>query len=150
MNRSHIVALAAVVIAIPLGGQAVFAPAAKPCLNTGNTSFQLSSSFDAGTRVRIADDATPSDLRVSFVDSPDRADFILVDDAGEPENCPAARRRTVNVGHGVAKADISVGIVQDAADYRIYLNSTRYSREDAAGLFAAIWRADHKAKLATR
>jgi hypothetical protein len=150
MNRSHIVALLALAAAVPVAGSALFAPAPRPCLNTGNASYQLSSARDADTTVRIEDASAQPDLRVAFVDTADSADFILVDDGADAGSCPATGYRTLHISHSAAKADISVGIAADEPDYRIYLSSTLYSREDAAGLFAAMWRADHRRKVATR
>ncbi len=150
MNRSHIVALLALVAAVPAAGYAFFAPAPRPCLDTGTATYQLSSARDADTTVRIEDANAEADLRVAFVDTPDTADFILVDDGSDAASCPAAGYRTLRVSRSAPKADISVGIAANAADYRIYLHSTLYSREDAAGLFAAMWRADRKRKVATR
>jgi hypothetical protein len=140
----------AAAIAVPAAAHSTFAPRTDDrCFNSGAASYRIESRAQAPDyRVRIASNAPSADLRMQLVDSPEIADFVLVDDfsAGDPAPCRSAGPvRTVTLD-GEVSPDITVNLSaeNDSADYRIYVHSVRYSQRDAAALLAAMWKADQR------
>ena len=154
MKRSHIAALLVLIVAVPAAAGSFFSSSGgdAPCFRAGNTGYRLSSS---GTDliVRIDNKAAHPDLRMQAVDDPAEADFVLVDD-GEAGNVCAGAASIRSVRHdGTAKPDLTVALSRqnatenatagNADTYKIYVHSARFSAEDAATVFAAMWRTDH-------
>jgi hypothetical protein len=77
-------------------------------------------------------------MRLQLVDSPDTADFVLVDD-GEVSECAGAGVRSIRADAPAGKADTTVALSGETADFRIYVNSKAFSREQAAALFSVLW-----------
>jgi hypothetical protein len=127
-------------IAIPATAQtfgfSLGAPAA--CLPIGTAMYRLAApGAPADTIVRI-DAAMVPDVRVHLSDTPDDADFVLVDDGETPPACHGASIRSVTIDPA-ATPDLTVGLTSDAAqaDYRIYVRSHRFAPTAAAALLAA-------------
>lgn len=120
------------------------------CFASGSATYRIAP--DAATpdfRVKIADNAARSDLKMQLVDRPEIADFVLVDDFSAREQAPcrsSAPVQTVTLDTGELTPDVTVNLSADngAADYKIYVHSVRYSQQDAAALLAAMWKADRR------
>src|SRR5437763_1087868 len=89
----HIRVLAGLTLAVALPAAAhtfAFSPgsAAEACLAIGNTTYRLARGA-ADVTVRIEPSAAAPNVRIQLAETPDEADFILVDD-GAPPACGAA------------------------------------------------------------
>ena len=128
-------------IAIPATAQtfgfSVRAPAA--CLPVGNAMYRLAApGAQAQYTVRIDPAATAPDVRIHLAESPDEADFVLVDDGEAPHGCDGAPIRSVKIDAAASAPDLVVGMSADpaSADYRIYVRSQAFAPESAAALLA--------------
>jgi len=91
--------------------------------------------------VRIDNAAAAPSLRMQVVDDAAAADFVLVDDDEAAEACQASTNiRSVRLDAGAADADLTIAVSAQPADYKIYVRSANFSEQDAAALFAVIWR----------
>ncbi len=140
MGPVRIGALLLVAIAIPATAHtfdfSLSAPASG-CLSVGNAAYRaVPASERADTTVRL--DMTPgaAAIRIKIVDSPEKADFVFVDDGDAPP-CPRGAIRTVKIA--TSGADLVAGFTQitAAADYRIYVRSRWLTSQTAAALIAA-------------
>src|SRR5262249_40349613 len=98
--------------------------APQACLAIGSTTWRPARNV-ADVTVRIDSAAPASGLRVKFTETPDDADFVLVDD-GAPRACAATSNiKDVQISRSIAAADLVVGFTSgDApADYRVYARS---------------------------
>jgi hypothetical protein len=112
-----------------------------PCFNTGTTAYRVSSTLAPDYRVRVDGHIHRAHLRVHMVDTPDKADFVLIDDvSGVPGSACGPLVKTISLAGEARPADMIVGLAADAAsaDYKLYVRSTRFSQDDAAALFAVL------------
>lgn len=135
-----------VVLLVAVGPPAVahtyLAAPQLPCFSTGTAAYQVSSTtLTPDYRVRIESHIQRADLRVQMVDTPDKADFVLIDDvSGGPGSACGPLVKTIGLINGARPVDMIVGLAPDAAsaDYKLYVRSARFSQHDAAALFAVI------------
>jgi hypothetical protein len=146
MQRAHFVSLMAVVIAIPAATAASSflssdASAAKPCFAAGKAAYEVSRGAAADYTVRIDNAAVSPSLRMQIVDDPAAADFVLVDEDDAVLACKAAASiKTIRIDSAAAEPDVTVAMTRGAADYKVFVKSATFTDEDAAALFAVIWR----------
>ena len=145
MTRTRIATLVILFVAVPAATAAVFGPAAKPCFQAGDAAYRLTDSA-ASLTVRIDNHAAHPDLRLQLVDDPATADFVLVD--GDGSNACGGAVQTISFDTGAAKPDLVVALTRAPAEHKIFVRSVRYSDDDAAALYAAMWRNTHKAVAA--
>jgi hypothetical protein len=74
---------------------------------------------------------------MQIVDDPADADFVLVDD-GESGICDGAVE-TIRLDSTAGNPDLTVALSQDAAEYKLYVRSPRFSTQDAAAFFSVMW-----------
>ena len=149
MVSRRILVLILSAIAIPATAQtfgfSVQAPAA--CLPVGNAMYRLAApGTPAEYTVRIDPAAPAPDVRIHLAESPDEADFVLVDDGEAPHACHGAAIRSVMIDAATRAPDLMVGLSADpaSADYRIYVRSHAFAPESAAALLAAAHLAGRK------
>jgi hypothetical protein len=150
VNRIQKVVIFAAAIATPAVAYSMLAPAEDSlCLGSGAANYRIAR--DAATpdfSIKIVGEAARPDLRMQSVDRAELADFVLVDDVNEhgPAACrSAAPIRTVAFHSGAASPDVTVKLSAEAsADYKIYVQSVRFSQQDAAALLAAMWKASQR------
>jgi hypothetical protein len=146
VNRAQKAAVLIAAIAIPAAAYSMLAPVKDSlCLASGATTYRLAhGAASPDFRIKISGDAVQPDLRVQWVDRAEIADFVLVDDGDRngPTTCRStAPIRTVAFDTDVLKPDVTVKLsAEPAADYKIYVQSARFSQQDAAALVAAIWK----------
>jgi hypothetical protein len=129
--------------AVPAVAQSLsFVPRAA-CFTDGAAVYQvMPGAARADHMVQIDRDAAVADIRIALIERPESADFVLVDDGGSSHACRgrAARSavKSIALGAAVRPADLTVGLmsVPEAADYRIFVRSERFSPEAAVALFA--------------
>jgi hypothetical protein len=152
MTRSRLALLLAVVIAVPAAAAAgsFFSAAPQPCFMSGDAAYRLSSGANANYTIRIDNNAVNPDQRLQLVDEPGAADFVLMDDGERAGNCrDAAAIKTIRIATAAAdtgaKANMTVALSTQAtlADHKIYVRSASFSEQDAAALFAVIWKSAH-------
>jgi len=138
MTRTKIASLMALMLAAPAAAGVYFAPKAKPCFVAGSAAYRVGDSGTANVTVRIDNKAEHPNLRMQIVDDPAAADFVLVDD-GESGVCDGAVE-SIRLDNAAANPDLTVALSHDAADYKLYVRSPRFSTQDAAAFFAVMWR----------
>jgi hypothetical protein len=149
MTRTHLISLMALVIVVPAataGSIYSSSPSgATPCFAASNATYKLSGDAAADYTVRIDNAAASPSLRMQFVDDPAAADFVLVDDGDATEACKAAASiKTIRIDAAAAEPDVTVALTRTAADYKVFVKSSNFTDEDAAALFAVIWRSARK------
>lgn len=140
MRPSRILAGLTLAAALPVAAHTFgMVPGTAPpaCLTIGNTTYRLAGG-GADVAVRIDPLAAAPGLRVTLAETPEEADFVLVDDGAAPNCRTATNVKEVSIAAGTA-ADLTVGLTEGAApaDYRIYVRSRWITPETAAALFAA-------------
>lgn len=151
MNRVQKTLILIAAVAVPVAAHSSFAPSSDTrCFNSGAATYRIEDrAATPDFRIKIASNAPRPDLRMQLVDSPEIADFVLVDDfsASDPVPCRSSTPiQTVAMNDGATTPDVTVKLSADgrAADYRIYVHSVRYSQQDAAALLAAMWKAEQR------
>ena len=140
MKRAHAAALLALLVAIPAAtAGSLFAPREKPCFAAGDTAYRISDSSAADVTVRIDIAAANPDLRMQLTDNAAAADFVLVDDAEAGNACPGTVQ-SIRIDPAARKPDVTVALSRAPAAYKIYVRSAGFSQQDAAALFAVLWR----------
>ena len=156
MTRSHLSLLLALAIAVPALATAAaphLSSHDSPCFSVGGSGYRLTGQRDADYTIKIDNDAGEADLVLRMVDDPGSADFVLVDGADNSSACSDARAiRTIRIDREAREADLTIALASSAehANYRIYAQSAEFSGQDAAALFAVMWKAGRKRDLAAR
>jgi hypothetical protein len=126
-------------IAIPATAQTFgFSLGAQACLPVGNAGYRLAApGAQADYTVRF--DAARPDVRVHLAETPDEADFVLVDDGEAAPDCRGTSIRSVKIDATAAAPDLVIGLTAEpaTADYRIYVRSRAFAPVTAAALIAA-------------
>ena len=149
MTRTHLAALLAVAAAIPAATATAsfFASSASskaPCFFADSTGYRISNA-DADLTVRIDNGSAAPDLRLQLIDDAAAADFVLVDDGDAGAACAGATAiRNIGLDPQNGRADLTVALSRAPAPYKIYVHSAAFTQQDAAALFAAIWRNGRK------
>lgn len=158
MTRTHVVALLALVLAVPaaaVGGVSLLSMngVEAPCFSAGGTGYRLTTARDADYTIRIDGNAVRPDLTLQVVDDPAIADFVLVDGIENSAACIDSRTvRTIRLDPQAREADLTIALASGdtGARYKIYAHSTDFTVQDAAALYAVIWKASRKRNLASR
>ncbi len=129
---------------IPLIVAAVFArggllPGTHPCIAISDTSVWIAAMpWQADLHVAFTDDPAAATVRVQISDSPESADFAVVDDVDSAESgaCEAnAATRLVAISATPAGGAPVIYLSHDGpADYRIFVQSKSFTLRDAAAL----------------
>lgn len=130
-----------------LGGLAggPLVPAAQPCIQLSNVSVRIArAAWQSQQHVSFTTDPKAATVRVQIVDSPELADFAVVDDAGsqdvadaaEGAGCTAAGpARYIGISATAAQSEPVIYLsTEPGADYRVYVNSQTFTAQDAAAL----------------
>jgi hypothetical protein len=141
VRRIRVLAGLTLVVALPAAAHTFGFSAsstAQACLVLGNTTYRIARST-ADVTVRIEPSAVAPTVRIELAETPDQADFVLVDDGAPPTCAAAANVKSVSIATGTTAPDLVVGFATGSApaDYRIYVRSRWIAPETAAALFAA-------------
>jgi hypothetical protein len=155
VNRIQKIAASIVIVATPAAAYRALTPQQSACFISGVASYRIAPGNTAPDfRIKIAGDSARADLRMQLVDRAEIADFVLVDDSSDEEpGCnPSSRVRTVTVDASARRPDVTVALTADpdAADYRLYVRSARFSQRDAVALLAAAWKAGDRRQMAAQ
>jgi hypothetical protein len=129
-------------LAVPAGAGAIFAPKIKPCFISGNAAYRIANGGVADVTVRIDNKAAHPTLSMQIIDDPAAADFVLVDDENDANACTSPTA-TIRLDSQAVNADMTVTLSGEPAAHKIYVRSARFSAQDAAALFAVMWRNGH-------
>lgn len=147
MRRSHTVALMAFIIAVPAAaaGSLLAPSSSKPCFIAGNATYAFSGARSATHIVRIDNKTANPSLRIQLVDDPAQADFVLVDDTDAGRGCTNETViESIRIDAAAVHPDLTVTLSRAAADHKIYVQSSSYTEQDAAALFAVMWKKARK------
>jgi len=137
------------VSAAPLVAAAIFAgveayQSPRPCIAVGAGTIEIGSApWHADLHVSFTDDPALATVRVALTDNAAEADFAVIDDVqtgeveGSEENACAATPATqfVAVSAEPTRAAPVIYLAQGgAADYRIFVKSSRFTPREAAAL----------------
>jgi hypothetical protein len=164
MNRTTIAGLLAVVVAVPAGAAGFYlskSPPPLPCFAAASGAYRMTDSAVADVTVRIDNSAASPSLRLQVVDDPAIADFVVVDDNDGADACVATgATRTVRIDPAAQVPDMTVALSRAQSDFKladtgnadikIYVNSATFSEQDAAALYAAIWKNSRRAAPGAR
>jgi hypothetical protein len=132
------------VSAVPLLVAAVFArggllPGPHPCIAIGEASVEIADlPWRADLHVSFTDDPAAATVRVQIAETPEAADFAVIDDVDTPDAnaCEAnTATRMVAISAGHAEHAPVIYLSKDGpADYRIFVQSKTFSLHEAAAL----------------
>jgi len=114
-------------------------PAARPCIPVGAGNVEIGSEpWHADLHVDFTDDPKLATVRVGLADSADTADFVLVDDGAEIDDKAfdtTAATQSVAIAADPTHRSALIYLAQDGpADYRVFVQSSRFTIRDAAAL----------------
>ena len=114
-------------------------PGPHPCIAIADTSVEIASMpWRADLHVAFTDDPAAATVRVQISDSPEAADFAVVDDVDSAETgaCEAnAATRLVAISADPAGGAPVIYLSHDGpADYRIFVQSKTFTAREAAAL----------------
>jgi hypothetical protein len=133
-----------IVIGVPAGAKTFVRPSAEKCFASDSVIYRFTSAADrADTTVRIAGNLSTADVTMQVIDSPEVADFILIDDKESADACRRNARaptRTINLNAATSRPDLTVSLSAEPmrVEYKIYVRSATFSIEEAAALFAVM------------
>lgn len=139
MSRLKILASAAPLLLAGVLAGGGFAPGPRPCIAVGERAMQIAAApWQSQLHVAFTDDPAMATVRVQIVDSPEMADFAVIDDiaTAEAESC-ALESRTSFVGITTHRSGAEPVIYlsrDDGADYRIFVRSRAFTVQEAAAL----------------
>ncbi len=114
------------------------APQPQPCIRIGDVAVQMATaSWQSQSRVSFTDNPAEATVRVQIVDSPDNADFTVVDDidGAEPDACAAqVATRYIGIAKAASALQPIIYLSADPGDFRIYVQSKTFSPQAAAAL----------------
>ena len=130
--------------AVPLFIAAIFArgellPGPRPCIALGEGSVEIASMpWQAEVHVSFTHDPALATVRVQISDDAGAADFAVIDDvdSADPGACQATgATRYVAISASPSVSEPVIYLTPDGpADYRIFVQSKRFSARDAAAL----------------
>jgi len=136
--------LKVLVFSVPLVAGAVMAgtslfPTPHPCIAVDDASVEISDlPWHADLHVAFTDDPAAATVRVGLSETPETADFAVVDDATEADQSACAANpatRLVTVSAYPEKDEPVIYLSHDGpADFRVYVQSKSFSVRDAAAL----------------
>jgi hypothetical protein len=118
---------------------------ARPCIAFDQTSVQIATEpWKAQSFVSFTRNPAVATIRVQIVDSPELADFAVIDDAETPgeNSCgvTAATQFIAITPDASASAPVIYLTQDDGADYRIYVKSRTFTVQEAAALLVGAHR----------
>jgi hypothetical protein len=142
MTRTHVAALLLLAAAVPAATAASFyASSGTTCIIAGASGYRITDSGSADFTVRIDNKTATPDLRLQLVDDSAAADFVLIDDSDTVNACTGATAvQSILLDPQAAHADLTLALSRATAAYKIYARSANFSQQDAAALFAVIWK----------
>jgi hypothetical protein len=140
MLRFKILVSAVPLLAAAILARIEFFPSPRPCIALGQDMLQIATApWHADLRVSFTDDPALATVRVALADSPETADFAIVDDvddrdAGTCEAAQATQFVAVTAAPSTAAAPVIYLAPAGPADFRIFVRSRKFTPREAAAL----------------
>lgn len=139
MLRFKILVAIAPLIAIGVVAKIELSATSRPCIAVGAGTLEIGSEpWHADLHVDFTDDPKDATVRVALVDSPEAADFVVVDDSAptaETTCGPGASAQSVTIAIDPARLTPRIYLAAEGpADYRIFVRSQRFTAQQAAAL----------------
>lgn len=138
MSRFKVFASVVPLILAGVFARESLAPQPQPCIRIGNVAVQMATaSWQSQSRVSFTDNPAEATVRVQIVDSPDNADFTVVDDidGAEPDACAAqVAIRYIGIAKAASALQPIIYLSANPGDFRIYVQSKTFSPQAAAAL----------------
>lgn len=152
MTRPRNASLLIVAIAVSAAtANAYFVEPERPCFVSGAHAYRIADIEDANVTVRVSKTAADPSLRMQLVNDPAIANFVLVDDGDSAAACHSVGTvKNIRLDADAAKPDLTVALSDQAAPYKIYVQSAHYTPQAAAALFAVMRQDAHAPKIAAR
>lgn len=130
-------ALPLMIAGVLAGGQLV--PGTQPCISLANQQVRIAyAPWQNQQHVSFTDNPAIATVRVQIVDSPELADFVVIDDIDTPDStsCNAAvETRYIGItAHAAASEPIIYLSDRPGSDYRIFVRSKAFGVREAAAL----------------
>lgn len=150
MSRFKIFASVIPLILAGVFARESLAPQPQPCIRVGNVSVQMATApWQSQARVSFTDNPAEATVRVQIVESPDNADFTVVDDVGgaEPDACTTqASTRYIGIAKAASALQPIIYLSNEPGDFRIFVQSKTFSSQAAAAL--VVGAGDSQARVA--
>jgi hypothetical protein len=120
-----------------------FFPGQRPCIALGAGTIEIASApWHADLHVSFTDDPHLATVRVAISDNPEAADFAVVDDISTTDDnaCEATPTTQFIAISGEASGNAPVIYLSgedNAADYRVFVRSNRFTAREAAALIVS-------------
>jgi len=153
MTRNKLLLLLALTAAVPAAAaSAFFGPPPQPCFVEGNAGYRFTAAPAADYTIRVGGETARPDLRLQLVSDAAQADFVLVDDGDGAPACHGAGAKSIRVDAAAANPDVIVDLSKQPAEgaYKIFVRSASVTEQDAAALFAVIWKTSHGREFVAR
>lgn len=138
MSRFKIFASVVPLILAGVFARESLAPQPQPCIRVGNVAVQMATTpWQSQSRVSFTDNPAEATVRVQIVESPDNADFTVVDDVdgAEPDACVAqAATRYIGIAKAASALQPIIYLSNEPGDFRIFVQSKTFSPQAAAAL----------------
>jgi hypothetical protein len=147
--RSKILASVVPLVVAAILARVELAPGPQPCIAVGDQSVQIASMpWVADLHIAFTDDPANATVRVQVADSPDNADFAVVDDIGSTDDnacdANAATQLIAISGRASTGAPVIYLSPNGPADYRIYVRSKTFTAREAAALIVGASGGHHR------
>ncbi len=150
MSRFKIFASVVPLILAGVFARESLSPQPQPCIRVGNVAVQMATaSWQSQSRVSFTDNPAEATVRVQIVESPDNADFTVVDDidGAEPNACGAqAATRYIGIAKAASALQPIIYLSNESGDFRIFVQSKTFSPQAAAAL--VVGAGDNRARVA--
>lgn len=150
MSRFKIFASVVPLILAGVFARESLSPQPRPCIRVGNIAVQMATApWQSQSRVSFTDNPAEATVRVQIVESPDNADFTVVDDidGAEPDACAAqAATRYIGIAKAATALQPIIYLSNKPGDFRIFVQSKTFSPQAAAAL--VVGAGDNRARVA--
>lgn len=124
------------IISALAGGNII--PAAQPCIALNQAAFRIAyAPWQSQQHVAFTGDPKRANVRVQIVDSPDLADFSVIDDVEtfDTASCETSgQSRYIGITAAAAPSEPVIYLSDEPGDYRIFVHSKAFSAREAAAL----------------
>jgi len=140
MLRFKILVSAVPLVVAAITARIEFYPGARPCIALGSGTVEIATApWHADLHVSFTEDPRLATVRVAIADNPEAADFAVVDDANTADDNACQSTQTTQFIAISRQPATSAPVIflsheDGAADYRIFVNSSRFSEREAAAL----------------
>ncbi len=139
MLRFKVLVAIALAATAAVAGKIELSSAARPCIAVGTDTVEIGSApFHPDLHVDVTDDSALATVRVASADSPETADFVIVDEGqvadGKGCGVTAATQLVALASYPAQDAPRVYLTPERPADDRVFVRSSRFTMQQAAAL----------------